>query len=373
MKIMKSVFQARSIYIFVFFHCILLQAKPLLAKEYEYRPLPPPRELSLAEAKAAENNYQKYCALCHGKDREGYANDHAPSLKSKSLFESSTLQAIFRPVAYGRVGTAMGGYLDDIGGPMSADEIWDLTYWLYWQSGAERVLLLPGNVRGDAQKGEAAYQKECAACHGKKGEGVNAPALTNQSALAHNDDAFIRYAIRHGRQDTPMPAFANKLSSSDIDNVTAFLRSKAGGWKQALPVLKSLPTPDQYILNPEGDAPSFSLKDNLYVSSKDLSKALLEKRKIILLDTRVASVWQVAHIEGAVPFPYYKELDEHINDLPRDVQIVAYCSCPRAMAEKVIKGLRSHGFKKTAVLWDGIFGWMHQGYPVARGDIQKLD
>ena len=44
-------------------------------------------------AKKAADNYQRYCALCHGKDREGHVNDHAPSLRSRSLLESGG----FRP------------------------------------------------------------------------------------------------------------------------------------------------------------------------------------------------------------------------------------------------------------------------------------
>ncbi len=89
----------------------------------------------------------------------------------------------------------MGGYLDEIGGPMTLDETWDLTYWLYWQSGAERVLLSESAVPGDVGRGADLYQQHCASCHGGQGEGITAPALGNPSALAHNKDEFIRYAI----------------------------------------------------------------------------------------------------------------------------------------------------------------------------------
>jgi len=349
---------------------LTMNSYQLKAEEYKYSHRGPPRELTTQQAQVAEANYKKYCVLCHGENRQGHVNDHAPSLKSKSLFESGIPHAVLRPLSYGREGTAMGGYLDEVGGPMTLDEVWDLTYWLFWQSGAERVRLSTNPVKGDIQLGEQIYQKECSTCHGKKGEGITGPALANPSALAHNTDEVIRYAIRHGRQDTPMPAFADKLSSKDIDNVTAFLRSKASGWTQNKPVLRSLPTPDQYIVNPDGEAPNFNLKDGMYVLSKDLNQALVEKKKIVMLDTRVTSVWQTAHIEGSIPFPYYSDLDETVKDLPKDVQIVAYCSCPRAAADDVVNKLRRRGFKNTAVLWEGIFGWMHQGYPVMRGDIR---
>ena len=33
---------------------------------------------------AAAANYERYCALCHGSERQGHVNDHAPSLRSRS-------------------------------------------------------------------------------------------------------------------------------------------------------------------------------------------------------------------------------------------------------------------------------------------------
>jgi mono/diheme cytochrome c family protein/rhodanese-related sulfurtransferase len=260
----------------------------------------------------------------------------------------------------------MAGYLDEVGGPMSLDEIWDLTYWLFWQSGAERVKLSENQVIGDPVRGEIVYQENCTSCHGVDGEGVNAPALGNRSALAHNKDEFIRYTIEKGRDGTPMNAYTDILSEADIDNVTAFIRSKASGWKAEKPVLKDLPTPDQYILNPQNSDPEFELADDIYVSSVDLFKAIKDKKKMILLDTRVPSVWQRAHLEGAIPFPYYTELADKVKGLPKDVQIVGYCSCPRAATEHIVRQLRQIGYKKTAVLYEGIFGWMNLGYPVVR-------
>jgi len=85
----------------------------------------PPRKLTEQQAKVASENYQKYCALCHGEERQGHANDHAPSLRSKSLMESGVAHQILRPMSYGRTGTAMGGYLDEVGGPMTLAETWE--------------------------------------------------------------------------------------------------------------------------------------------------------------------------------------------------------------------------------------------------------
>lgn len=349
---------------------LLMTPVAIAADEQGRETLPPPRKLTTKQNQVAAANYQKYCSLCHGEDRQGHVADHAPSLRSKSLFESGVPHAILRPTQYGRQGTAMGGYLDEIGGPLTLDETWDLTYWLFWQAGVDRVKLSTDPVDGDSVAGEVIYQRDCSSCHGVNGEGVTAPALGNQSALAHNSDEFIRYAIEYGRQDTPMASFRDKLSAGDIDNVTAFIRSRASGWVEDKPVLKQLPTPDQYVMNPEGEDPDFALSDDIYVSSTDLLAALKAKKKMILFDTRVTSVWQVAHIEGSFPLPYYSDFSKYKEAFPMDVQIVAYCSCPRAAAEYVVGELRKLGYSKSAVLYEGIFGWMHLGYPVTRRDIR---
>ncbi|WP_417320305.1 rhodanese-like domain-containing protein [Emcibacter sp.] len=52
------------------------------------------------------------------------------------------------------------------------------------------------------------------------------------------------------------------------------------------------------------------------------------------------------------------------------MQIIAYCSCPRPAADHVIMNLRKKGYTRTAVLYEGIFGWMNLGYPVMRGDVR---
>jgi len=351
--------------VFIASLCLGAGPAPALAERI-YDKQGPPRQLTPEQAARAADNYRTYCVLCHGENREGYANDHAPSLRSRSLFESGVPHAIVRPLSYGREGTAMAGYLDEVGGPMSLEEVWDLTYWLFWESGAERVRLSEAPVAGDVARGAAVYAEHCAACHGDDGEGVSAPALGNPSALAHNKDEFIRYAIEQGRDGTPMLPFAGTLWAADIDNVTAFIRSLARDPSGNRPTLKALPGPESYVINPDAPDPEFAVRDGRYVSSADLHAAMADGRRLVLLDTRVPSVWQRAHLDGSVPFPYYTDLDEKTTSIPRDVQIVAYCSCPRAASDYVIDQLREIGYTKTAVLYEGVFGWMNQGFPVVR-------
>jgi cytochrome c oxidase cbb3-type subunit 3 len=325
------------------------------------------------EAKAAAANYRKYCALCHGADRQGYVNDRAPSLRSRQLLSSGFPMHMAVTTAYGRRGTPMGGYLDEIGGPMTMDEIGGIMQWLLAQEEVELVDLPRDLVRGDVGLGGKIYARECATCHGASGEGGIGTALGNPVMLSMTTDPFLRYAIERGRDGTDMPAFGDVLSEKEMDAVTAFLRSRATGWSLEKPVLRAPPTPDEYILNPDSPAPNFELMGGAWVMAGDLLTALQGKRRMVLLDTRVMSLWQMAHIEGAVPLPYYYDYDD-LNSLAKDLPtdgtwIVLYCECPRAAADSVRRRLQELGFENTAVLWEGIGGWISFGYPVFRGEI----
>jgi len=334
--------------------------------------------MSTEDMAEAAGNYARYCALCHGPEREGHANDHAPSLRSESLMKTGFPHHIYLTVSYGRLGTPMAGFIDEVGGPMSRDEIIQLLYWVREKSGVtEQVDLDPEPVTGDVTLGAKLYVQECAECHGKEGEGVTGTALGNPAMLSLTEDKFLRYAIENGRDGTDMKAFGEKLGSHEIDALTAFLRSRATGWAVEKPIYRAPPEVGEYIINPDADAPQFDLKDDLYIMSADLHRALLEKRRMVILDTRVMSYWQMVNIEGSVPMPYYYDYDDIERlaaDLPKDgTWIVTYCECPRAAAELVNRKLTRLGFKNTAVLWEGIQGWVALGYPVFRGETMAVE
>jgi cytochrome c oxidase cbb3-type subunit 3 len=324
--------------------------------------------LTPEQMQSSEANYQRYCSLCHGADRQGHVNDHAPSLRSRSLLETGFPMVLREAISYGRPGTPMGGYLDEVGGPMSRDQIRELAIWLATVAEARPFALNPAPVEGDVAEGEKLYRKNCASCHGAKGEGGTGTALGNAAMLAMTPDAFLRHAIANGRDGTPMPAFLGQLTDPQINSLTAFLRSRASGWTRRTPVLAEPPPLDRIVLNPTAADPQFTLREGLYVSAAELDRELKAGKKLVLLDTRVTSMWQMAHIAGAVPAPYYASREEVIASLPTDgTWIVAYCECPRAAAESVVRRLREGGLQNTAVLYEGIQGWIGLGYPVSAG------
>ncbi len=319
---------------------------------------------STAQAYAREM-YTKYCALCHGDDRQGYANDFAPSLRSHSLLASAEGTNFLRyTIQYGRANTAMAGYYEEQGGPLEYIEIELLLKWLYEEAGVEEgVKISRDPVPGDVALGAEIYAASCASCHGEKGEGISAPALGNPMLLATATDGFLRYAIAEGRDGTPMQAYKDILSDDEIDAVTAFLRSRASGWDVPKPDSVTVPTPEEYVLNADRPAPNFELRDGLYVSAVQVNQALQDSLRFVLLDARSTVAWRQMHIPGAAPVPYYEEPEAFVDDIPNDsTWIIVYCACPHAASGRVVRKLRNHGFKNTAILDEGILVWAQIGY-----------
>jgi len=326
----------------------------------------------------AANLYKKYCALCHGKDRQGYAADNAPSLRSYALLATTmepraSYNFLVHTIKYGRSGTAMGPYAKNQGGPLDGEDIELLLRWLREAAGIKKPVKLDLEpVIGNADLGKTLYVKHCATCHGKKGEGVSAPALANPMLLATASDAFLHYTITNGRQGTPMPAFKDSLSKNEINAVTAYLRSRASGWNAPAPVTVAEPKPEDYVLNPKNKSPKFTLRENLYVSAKQLLKAMKDSTKMVILDARSTAGWQQSHIPGAVSVPYYKEPDKFIKDIPNDnTMIVVYCACPHAASTGVVNTLKRNGYKNTAILDEGILVWAQLGYPIQYGKVES--
>lgn len=342
-----------------------------LAKIYSFKE---GTKLDSASSRYASRIYAKYCALCHGKDREGYAADFAPSLRSRTLMETtqsprSSYNYLHHAIAYGRSGTAMAPYAKTQGGPLNDDDIDLLMQWFLELSGVKKPIEMSTKpVAGNVALGKTLYAKHCAACHGTKGEGIRAPALGNPMLLATASDAFLRYTISEGRDSTPMPSFKDSLSKLEINAVTAYIRSRASGWNAPAAVAVRMPLPKDYILNPHNKAPIFALREKQYVSATQLLKALKDSSRMIVLDARSEAAWHQTHIPGAVSVPYYKEPDKFIKDIPNDsTLIVVYCACPHAASMQVVNTLKRFGYKHTAILEEGILVWTQRGYPVQYG------
>jgi cytochrome c oxidase cbb3-type subunit 3 len=312
--------------------------------------------------------YQRYCALCHGADREGYAADHAPSLRSKELLGQASEAYLFRAVAYGRPGTAMAAFADAQGGPLSHDAQHALIGWLIAASGAAREPSPETPVVGDIAVGARVYAERCSSCHGDRGQGGTGTALANPVFLATASDAFVRDTVAHGRSRTPMVGFATTLTTAEIDGVAAFLRSRSVGWDAPPPVHVRPPDPSSAVRNPLASPARLDHREDRFVSVASVAAALERGERIVLLDARPLSDWQRSHIPGALPVPFYDGVDAIVPHLPKDgTPIVAYCACPHAASGKVVEALAARGFTNARILDEGVLHWAARGLPLALG------
>jgi len=323
-----------------------------------------------AEAQVAVEGgalYEKYCALCHGDELQGYAADDANALANQDFLRSASDGFVATAIRRGRPGTPMAAYGDDYGGPLSKREIGLLTAFIRSHQ-AEPPVELPKTVEGDPAVGKAIYAKRCVGCHGDRGQGNTALSLNNPMFLSTASDGYIRFAIAQGRRGTKMPAFGDRLSEGELNGLTRYVRSLINNVSTAKPDGEVPPAFDQVVINPEGPAPEFPpLREGRYVAADEVKKAIEQGARVVLLDARPTSDWLRSHIPGALPVPYY-DPERMEASLPRDgTWIIAYCACPHAASGRVMDSLRDKGFEPTAVIDEGVIEWAQRGYPMTYG------
>jgi cytochrome c oxidase cbb3-type subunit 3 len=315
--------------------------------------------------------YTEYCALCHGEEGEGYLADEANALANQDFLKSATDDFLFEAIVRGRPGSPMSAWGKNMGGVLPDADVRAVIAFLRWWQKEPPVDLSVVKVGGDAERGGRIYKKWCAACHGRGGEGASALSLNNPVFQETAGDGFLVYAISKGRRGTSMSSFSPRLSSQEIEDVVAFIRTLESNAEPAA-VDSSVDiafTPErleQALMNPGMPLAEFSPRDNRYVPIDLVYEAYEQKRSFIILDARPYNDYLRAHVKGAVSVPFY-DVEKAIDYLPRDVWIIAYCVCPHAMSGKALDALRQAGFEKTAILDEGFQEWVARGYPIITG------
>jgi len=73
---------------------------------------------------------------------------------------------------------------------------------------------------------------------------------------------------------------------------------------------------------------------------------------------------QPRRIPGAVHVPLHA-IGQHARNLPRDREVVLYCTCPNEVsAAEAAKLLIDAGFKRVRPLYGGLDAWIAAGYTV---------
>ncbi len=166
--------------------------------------------------------YVRYCAVCHGKDGKASTETNSPQLNNPTLLASASDEFFVQNISRGRPGTKMSAFGAENRGPLSETRIRSIVAYLrQWPtSGFGTPEPVVGG--GNATAGRKTYQAKCANCHGATGVSETAPDLANPVLQATADDAFLRYAMLHGRPGTKMlPA---KLTEQQMADVIAHIR-----------------------------------------------------------------------------------------------------------------------------------------------------
>jgi rhodanese-related sulfurtransferase len=107
-------------------------------------------------------------------------------------------------------------------------------------------------------------------------------------------------------------------------------------------------------------------KDGLDPVSRDDLLKRAAQGEVTVLDVRPPEEYAAGHVPGALNIPV-KELITHLEALPHDQEVVAYCRGPYCvLAFEAVSQLRAHGFRARR-LEDGFPEWKTAGLPVEEG------
>ncbi len=101
------------------------------------------------------------------------------------------------------------------------------------------------------------------------------------------------------------------------------------------------------------------------INAEELYRMMGEGLAPLILDVRspTALTLDPRRIPGALHIPL-SNVETHLRELPRDRDIIAYCTCPNeASAAQVAKLLMNNGFKRVRPLHGGLDAWIAAGYP----------
>lgn len=82
--------------------------------------------------------------------------------------------------------------------------------------------------KAQIEKGEAIYKENCAACHGKLGEGGVGPNLTDDYWLHGGSIKDVFSSIKYGWPDKGMKSWQADLSPVQIHQISSFIKTLAG-------------------------------------------------------------------------------------------------------------------------------------------------
>jgi membrane protein DedA with SNARE-associated domain/rhodanese-related sulfurtransferase len=108
------------------------------------------------------------------------------------------------------------------------------------------------------------------------------------------------------------------------------------------------------------------------ISVEELHRLMDAGQAPLVVDVRswTARAMEPRSIPGALHVTL-QSFHEHLKDLPRDREIIVYCTCPNeASAAQVAKALFDAGFRGVRPLQGGLDAWIAAGHPVEQVEVK---
>ena len=164
-------------------------------------------DLPEADLEQGALSYHFLCSRCHGDFGEG---ETGPAIINRDFLAAADNLLLYETIALGRTHTAMFGWSTDLYNQEKLDmqDISNIIGHMRKSAQDELSYVYQGSNPGRGEQGAVLFEKHCAECHGKSGEGIKAPALSNQEFLSASSNGYLLATISVGRNGTAMPSWA---------------------------------------------------------------------------------------------------------------------------------------------------------------------
>lgn len=160
------------------------------------------------------------------------------------------------------------------------------------------------------------------------------------------------------------------MNKKDILSVALLLFSGANLACQQPSATSTSTTAPAATVAPE-TAPSLEDKARISVAE---AKAAVAKGEAVLVDVRGPDAYKMAHIKGSIEHSLGRLEGNDFKGLPKDKQIIAYCSCPAEQSSlRAVTLLGQGGFKNAKALVGGNAAWEASGGEMVKAQPSASD
>jgi cytochrome c oxidase cbb3-type subunit 3 len=176
-------------------------------------------------------SFKENCAACHGTGAQGNDVRGYPNLNDDDWLWGGDLDAIYKTIRVGvnsghdeQRGTQMPSFGRD--GLLTPAQIDDVTQYVTELHKGDAAPVTEPRTRG-----AAVFADNCAACHGKSGEGsieMGAPRLNDEIWLWGGDAASVHNTVTNAHLGV-MPTWENRLDDDTVKMLAIYVHSLGGG------------------------------------------------------------------------------------------------------------------------------------------------